>query len=544
MTHHDELTNESVPGGSPTSSSMRAMVSQAHVLITDADESLDKALASLADETGLLEAERRQLAEISHLLGICGQTPSFLEGLRRDGDFAIAPSEDRMMLTLTVHPPMAGGRAVEMEQILTWLRERDIQQGVDMNAIRHALHEAQRQSVENIVIVRGRLPKPGCDGRVEIYGRRSSEEPLELIAATGGAMKVAGLWLCSENDEVARIIAPEAGTPGYDALGAAIAPPPLHAGNIELGPNVRLDGFHCYADVGGVVVYAGNRLEVRKVLVINRPLTRCEKPLDFDGEIHVRASIGSGVIVRATGNILVDGAVEAATLESRHGSIKLRHGVAGQNRATIRAEEDVVSRFVENAFVLAGRDIIIETGALHSRLVAGRAIHLNRGRGQLIGGTAMAGTLIEVKQLGAKSNVATEVIVGVSKQTLEKLGEIDQAIAQDVERETSCGQLADRMQRAVGDLSRLQEAELQAYVHLRKSELVCKHRIRRLRSEREQVFAEGAKSSHGQIDVLGEILCGTQIRIGDATLTINKVQPRCRVTYDKTQRKLVTGRLH
>jgi len=527
-----------------TSGSVRTMVREAKALLIDNDETLDAEIASLADEADLVESERQQLAEISRLLGNCGDQDSVLETLRRDGEFVIIPNDDRMMLTMTVHPPMAGGRAVEVEHILTWLRDRDIQHGVDLHAIRQSLQQAQEKTVEDVVIVRGKLPKSGRDGYVEIHARRANEEPLERVWSSDGKTKAAGMWLCAEGDQVLLIVSPNEGVPGHNALGETIAPPPVNEGQIDVGPNIALDGSVGVAQVNGVIILTNDRVEIRKVLVITQPVTRSDKPIDFDGEVHLRAGVGTGAVVKATGNIMIDGVVEAATIESRRGSVKLRHGVAGQHRAAIRAEEDVVARFVENAFILAGRDVIVETGSLHSRLVAGRAIHCNRGRGQLIGGSAMAGTLIEVKQLGAKSNVTTDIIVGICKQTLEQMGEIDHKITQFQEREKACADVADRMQRAVGDPAKLKGQELQMYAHLRKNQLVCQHRIRLLRTEREQILAEAAKSSQGRIDVHEEMYPGTQIRIGDATMNVTKPQPRCRITYDKNQRKLTTGRVH
>ena len=75
-----------------------------------------------------------------------------------------------------------------------------------------------------------------------------------------------------------------------------------------------------------------------------------------------------------------------------------------------------------------GRSIFIEEASMHSELVAGDSITIKGGRGELIGGEAIAGKMIAVSKLGAVVETKTEVIVGLPPEILEELRKMKEEI--------------------------------------------------------------------------------------------------------------------
>ena len=294
---------------------------------------------------------------------------------------------------------------------------------------------------------------------------------------------------------------PQAGTQGYTALGEPIRPPLPTPRTINHGPNVEPQGNDFLAKCFGVVLFENDRIDVRRMLVIDYEVTGKCPPIEFDGDVHVRSLVRSGACITATGDITVDGSVEAAHIESTTGDIRLRHGVAGQHRGMIRAAGSISARFTENATLIAGQDILLDIGSLHSRLLAGRSIHLIRGRGQVIGGSIMAAELIEVKQAGSTSGVTTELSVGLSKPIMERRGTLDEQLTRlNAKREEATG-IADKIKRTVGDPLNLKAEELKAYTSLRQVQLVCDVKIRTLSEQRNMGLAEGAEQTNGRIDI-------------------------------------------
>ncbi len=527
------------PSRDYTSESTRRLVTLAEGVLgadrelSNVQDVLDQ-LESLGDS--LSEDQQAQINELAELLVDDPEAGAAAKSLSQDGRFACAPSDDKMELRLAVHPPLGRGEPVAFDDVVNWLKQQRITRGLEINAVRMAVSKAaDGQTAQDVVIVRGRKPQPGTPERVQLFARRGTDRELEPI--TDHRPADGGLRTCREGDVILQRHPATAGTPGYDALGQTLKPQRGQSYALSVGPNVEARDEQCIAKVGGVVQFDGHHLEVRRMLLLDQDLT-AKAQIDFDGDIQIRAAVRSGAHVEATGDILVDGPVEAAHIESTSGDIKLKHGVAGQHEALIRAHGSITTRFAENATLFAGDDILVDIGALHSRLVAGRAIHMSRGRGQVIGGSAMAAELIELKQAGSTSGVATELSVGLSRQTMEAVGAIDEQIARLGLKQEQARQLADKIKRTVGDPKSLQESERKAYTSLRQVQLVCDVKIRTLTDQRDEVLADAARKAAGRIDVHTSIHPRVTIRIGDAELEFAEPRHRCRVVYNDKQQNL------
>ncbi|MFA7237163.1 MAG: FapA family protein [Phycisphaeraceae bacterium] len=509
---------------------------------------IEQVLGELRDRGDqLTEAQRQQLDELTALLSVDPDKRQTAASLAQDATFDIKLSDDKMELAMSIRPAIAGGRPVHLDDIVGWLKHGAISHGVDTRAVKHAVFDAEQgRSVDHVVIVRGRLPGEPRPDHVEVFGRRGSDADLELIdenneqAAAGDPDHI---WMCREGDLVLRYHPPKIGVNGYTALGEPICPPLPTPRTINHGPNVEPRGHDYIAKCAGVVIFENDRIDVRRMLIIDYELTGKTHPIEFDGDVQIRSIVRSGACLTATGDITIDGSVEAARIESTGGDIRLRHGVAGQHQGMIRAAGSVSARFTENATLIAGLDILIDIGSLHCRLIAGRSIRLIRGRGQVIGGSVMAAELIEVKQAGSTSGVVTELSVGLSKQIMERLGVLDEQIARLSAKREEATEIADKIKRTVGDPLNLKPEEIKAYTSLRQVQLVCEVKIRALTDQRNAVLAEGEQLTHGHIDVMMTLFPRVIVRIGGAEYDNKQLQPRCRILYDPASQSLAVGPL-
>ncbi len=505
----------------------------------EVEKILDSVTQSLEE---LSDAEREQIEELTRLLRTDPDQKAAADKLARPGQFTVNTASDRMSMTLSIRPAMAGGEPVTVDQVNQWLAEHEITQGIDAGAIANAVEAAAGGArVEEVTIVRGTLPTEGEPERVVVFGRRDMED--ELVEIDLEDPEAASANLCLEGDVILKKIPAQPGKPGFTAAGQPIPPPQPATVNVSAGPNVEMHGEQCLAKTGGLVIYENNRIEVRRMLVIDEDVTSRRDPIHFDGDIHVRASVRSGAQLSATGNITIDGSVEAAHVESTGGDVELRHGVTGGHEGTIKAAGSVSARFAENVTIRAGDDIIIDIGALHSRLIAYGAIRLVRGRGQMIGGSAMAGDLIELKQAGSSSGVRTELCVGLGRQAMQRLADLDTQVARLQLKQNEAVELAEKIRRTVGDPTQLQPDEIRTYTSLRQMQLVCTVKIRELRTRRDAILAEAAEETGGRIDVAVSLLPQVVVHIGDAEWIVDKPQHRCRVTYNPAKQDLSVNSL-
>ena len=521
-------------------------------LVEKAEQMFDTAIAPEAIEPvleqviehaeDLAEPERQQLQELARLMEKAQALRGADNGsLELPGHFELTGSQDQMTLTLSVRPPVAGGKAVSVDEVLAWLRERQINTGVDVKAIRRAIEAAAAgEEVHDVVVVRGRAPKPGHDARVERYGRKTAESP--PLALTESQLAGSDVWMCKAGDLVLRYHPAKAGEAGYNAMGESIEPPAPREVELQPGRHVRVDGNDWYAEVSGVVCFQGDRVEVRKALIFHQDVTHKSEPIDFDGEVHVHAAVRSRASIRATGNVIIDGPVEAAEIESTEADVVLRSGVAGQGAAVIHAARDINARFAERASLFAERNITLQVGSLHSRLIAHEQVTALQGKGHLAGGVIMAGEKVSVKQLGARGGVRTDVTVGLSKEVLERLAEIDQLVAKATQRRDTAAGLADQIRRAVGDPLKLNPRELQVYTRLEQLQLVCSVQIRKLNERRKGLLAECARGKSGKVEVMTSIMSNVGVTIGSADIELDSRPGPCTLSFSESSGSVVVRR--
>jgi uncharacterized protein (DUF342 family) len=164
--------------------------------------------------------------------------------------------------------------------------------------------------------------------------------------------------------------------------------------------------------------------------------------LNIDGSVHITGEVQAGMQVVATGDIEVDGTVEAALLDAG-GNITLHGGIIGHREvdehvenasvgeARIRCDGSVTAKFVENAAVEAGDGIYVGDMAMQSELFAGREVIVGSapGKGHIIGGLVEAGKLVRTGNLGSAANVPTRVAVGVNPRLAEEIKTLRREVA-------------------------------------------------------------------------------------------------------------------
>ncbi|MEX2670524.1 MAG: FapA family protein [Phycisphaeraceae bacterium] len=522
----------------------RQLVDRAEDLFNTAikQDQLEPVLDEILEHTEeLADSERKQLEQIARLMASAGGGTGNERRLSLPGSFDLQPSSDKMFLMLTIQPPVAGGAPVTVDEVLQWLKQRNITTGVDLKTIRRTIEQANRgDDGRDVVIVRGRPPQPGRDARLERYGRRTAEGPLDRL--THLQLESGDIWMCRPGDVVMRHFPAAAGVAGYNALGEEIAPPLPQTLEPVADRHIRVEGDEFITEVAGVVLFEKDRVEARKALILTQDVTRQSDPIDFDGDVQVRAAVRSGARIKATGNVLVEGPVEAAEIESTAGDVILRSGVAGQRAAVIRAARDIDARFAESASLFAGQNINLQVGSLHSRLLAFAEINATQGKGHLAGGAMMAGEKIAVKQLGSRGGVRTDVTVGLGREMLEGLAHLDQLTARATQRRNAAAELSDQIRRAVGDPAKLQPKELGVYTKLEQLQLICDVQIRKLNERRKSLLAEAARNSHGRIEVLTNVMSNVHVTIGSGDLTADDTPGPCTLVFDEANNKVAIRR--
>ena len=128
------------------------------------------------------------------------------------------------------------------------------------------------------------------------------------------------------------------------------------------------DGLRLYSEVSGHVSLTDGRVFVSDTYEVAADVDSSTGDIDYEGNVVVRGNVITGFTVKAKGDIEVYGVVEGAYIEAE-GQIILRRGMQGMNKGILKANGNIITKFIENAEVIAGGYINTDS-IMHSKVSA------------------------------------------------------------------------------------------------------------------------------------------------------------------------------
>jgi len=209
------------------------------------------------------------------------------------------------------------------------------------------------------------------------------------------------------------------GTPGTNLHGAPVRQKPGKPKPVPAGKNTSIkDENFVISEIDGQIVDTGSKISVDPHLDIKGDVGMATGNIDFVGAVTVSGNVQEGFILKATGDIEINGMISGANVIGRN--IYVKGGVQGMNRGEIRAENDFQATFAENADIEAGGNVIISDVAMHSTIRAGHTLAVEGKRGLVNGGFLAAGEEIRANTIGNTMNVSTRLTVGVNPMIQKK----------------------------------------------------------------------------------------------------------------------------
>jgi uncharacterized protein (DUF342 family) len=336
----------------------------------------------------------------------------------RDAEIQIDLSENRMQARLTYFPPEGTGKSYSPEALKLRLAEGQVARGVDQARLQELLLAIREgRPLKDLPIAEGRKPRPAAGRTIRF----------EVHLATGAAVTVRKdgqadyraqdkLTSVRKGALLATLSAPEPGMDGWDVTGRVLQAGSTREQALEAGRGVRSvaqnDGrILFYAEADGELFYSNNLLEVKPVHTIPSDVDMSTGNVRFAGAVQVRGSVLSGFSVESDDDVLVEGAVQGASITSG-GSIVIRQGVTGEDKALLRAKKGISALFVEQAELICTGDVRIRHACLRSRIVCNGRLILESDKGNLVGGKVNARGGIEAQNIGSPGGAPTELAFG------------------------------------------------------------------------------------------------------------------------------------
>lgn len=416
------------------------------------------------------------------------------------------------------------------EELARLLTEAGVTFGVDTHALETIAE--QRQPVENRVIARG-VPAPfSSETKIIWYVPHPGSRVAEPEDNQRIDYKVQEEFqFVQKGAELASLLPSENATWGKNVSGEPVPPAPpsikaLVGENLEVAP----DGLSILATKEGYVLWRSGQMSVNDIYTVEGDVDFHTGNIRFNGSIQINGDVKSGFRVEATGDIHIKGSVDAATIYSSDGDIVIAHGVLGKQRAKLLAERSIFCGFIQDATVVARKDVTVQGYVINSQISAGGRVHLTGNPALIRGGEVFAEDGIEADDVGAERVIPTRI--GLTNSELREAGQEHDALKERLEalRQESylIGKKIDfllLLQKRLGALTPAKQVELDG-VRARQVEL--SQQISTLETEITNQIAKAQTASPQKvIRVHQNLYRGVTITIGnqaaDATSNLKNV---------------------
>lgn len=286
--------------------------------------------------------------------------------------------------------------------------------GIDFNEIM-----TNMIPLEKFVIAKGLLPTAGEEAIIHLY----EIDDLKPQIFEDGKVNHYELNLINKvnrGDWVGERIEPTHGIPGKSVYGAIVPAIPGKQHKLVYDKKTITEILNedetkttLTAKRVGAVVYENGILAICNYLEIDGKVSFETGNIDFDGHVEVKNSVEDNFSVKADQNIQIMGKIGLGgidTIESREGSIYIRGGIAGKNKAKIICDGDLYTKFAADCTIECKGSVNIGYYAMNTNIKAKEVI-LESYNSKIIGGTIEATIRVVSGEIGSRADVPTSIKV-------------------------------------------------------------------------------------------------------------------------------------
>lgn len=301
-----------------------------------------------------------------------------------------------------------------MAQIVTECKEKKIVYGLNPTELVQSM-----VNIHPFVIAKGLMPVNGEDAIIKMYEIKEVEPTLEITGDVDHyEMNV--INRAKEGEWLGERIEPTDGTPGINVHGLEVPAKPGQQIPLKFDPNTVIsveDEINkktvLRALRNGAIVYQAEMISILNSIDVDGDVCFATGNIDFDGFVEIKNTVEDNFSVVADENIQIMGemgigAVEL--IESRHGDIYIRGGVAGKNKAIIKAKKNVYTKFASDCTIECGGTLNIGHYAMNCKIKAKEVI-LESPASKIIGGDIEAEVKVIAAELGSRAGVQTRISV-------------------------------------------------------------------------------------------------------------------------------------
>lgn len=326
------------------------------------------------------------------------------------------------LMEVWIQLPKDGKHVFTIAELRRLLKKYDVRHGIQADGLHQATIESE--SGKEILIAQGTPAMPGKDGYYELFFNRELPDGPEILA--DGSVDYAHVIVADTaqpGQKLAQYRPASKGKPGMTVTCLAIDGPtgkelpPLTGSGIVADHENRI----YTAAIKGYVIYdaESSKLNVMPTYVVNGDVNSYNGSVVYDGNIHITGSVSGRAMIRATGDVIVDGFVSGGMIEAGHNVI-MRSGVNAADQGSIQAGGQIMGKFFEHVRLSAQGDI--EGNYFLDCVVYSEGkVNAKGGKSRIMGGEMTASAGVEAGIIGNYGSVKTVVTVANLYELTEQL---------------------------------------------------------------------------------------------------------------------------
>ncbi len=432
--------------------------------------------------------------------------------------FVLERDEDEFEVMVRVQRPLDPGDFSEKD-----LREFLQDNGVVFGVLEDAIKEIFEQGGfgQNVIIAEGVRPVDGQDGKLKYF----FETDVRPKTDEYGNVDYKSLNLIQnvkKDDPLVEALPPTPGREGCTVYGRKIQPRQGVAVTLTAGKNMEFDPHRkdlVIAGIDGCVRLRGKNLELEPVFAVKDDVDYSTGNIDFVGSVRVGKTVLSGFRVTARKDVEVGGVVEDAVVEAG-GDVLIKFGFTGRGKGTIRARGEVRALFCENETIEAQGDIIISDYIMNSKVSTAGRLSVTGKNGLILGGLTVAAHGIDVKILGNRNFLPTQVVTGVNKKLNDECEKMKEHVALLTDKIDRIGVVVRKYKQLKllrKEIDKQQEQQVFLLARLRKEKEDDRAELNRQIAELQEQMKEYREA---KVRVFGTVFPGVTVTIFDRSLKI------------------------
>lgn len=446
----------------------------------------------------------------------------------KDAFAEIAVAEDKMSASILVNSPVGGGRDITLQELRDMLDQMGIEYGIDEDKLKDIVENELYNQV--FQFAEGTPAIDGTNGKIKDYFPRHKEVKFASKENDSIDFKSTNyIHNVKAGELVCELTPPEPPQDGVDIFGNTVYGKPGIMPPIPQGKNVVYNEEKDKLLTGceGNLSFRSGRFHVEKILNIGGNVDNSVGNIDFTGSVSIKGDVLEGFTVKAKGDITVMGIVEGATLISG-GSITLYKGMRGMKSGVLEAAGDITAKFLEDSKIYARGDIQAEY-IINSEVSCGNSLTLTGRRAAFIGGVCSVYNVMNVKTVGAMSQITTLVTLGVTPQLLGEVENLKKDIADITAQLDECKKNITYLntRQKAGTISpsqteKLNELKIWLPINTMKQ--------KKMKDQMQKLTLQLKEVKKSRL-IAREVYGGTIISIGDSRLVISRKEENCSYYY-------------